>query len=173
MVLITETSFSLETDPGSLDQERHYTIRCNVMQVIFSAKTAPRRHGLKLPGTFWLNVSHSAVGERLQSSCLGCGDKPDGRMIMHELHALDSKKLVVTRPAESLNEWKPQTGLERKGLPDAPASMKAVMTSSMCASCLYIANVAGASSFEACPKLQRRSPASPPQHFRPPMRPLP
>ncbi|HEV3385387.1 MAG TPA: hypothetical protein VG097_11280 [Gemmata sp.] len=47
-------------------------------------------------------------------------DKPDGRMIMHELHALDSKKLVATRPAESLNEWKPQTGLERKGLPDAP-----------------------------------------------------
>jgi hypothetical protein len=40
MVPTTETSFSFETDPGSLDQERYYTIRCNIMQVIFSAKTA-------------------------------------------------------------------------------------------------------------------------------------
>jgi hypothetical protein len=32
MVLITETSFSFETDPGSLDQERYYTIRCNIQE---------------------------------------------------------------------------------------------------------------------------------------------
>ena len=39
MVLITETSFSFETDPGNLDQEKHYTIRCNIMHDIFR----PRR----------------------------------------------------------------------------------------------------------------------------------
>jgi hypothetical protein len=36
---------------------------------------------------------------------------------MHELHALDSEKLVVKRDA--VNEWKPQAGLARKELPDA------------------------------------------------------
>jgi hypothetical protein len=45
--------------------------------------------------------------------------KLPGRRIIHEFHALDTDKLVVTRPKESLNEWKPQAGLERKELPDA------------------------------------------------------
>jgi hypothetical protein len=42
-----------------------------------------------------------------------------GRVVAHELHALDSEKLVVTR--DSANEWKPEAGLARKELPDAPA----------------------------------------------------
>ena len=37
---------------------------------------------------------------------------------MHEFHALDSDKLLVSRP-KALNEWKPQAGLARKELPDA------------------------------------------------------
>jgi hypothetical protein len=41
-----------------------------------------------------------------------------GRVIAHELHALDSEKLVVKR--DSPNEWKPKVGLERKVVPDAP-----------------------------------------------------
>ena len=41
-----------------------------------------------------------------------------GRRIMHEFHALDSDKLLVSRP-KALNEWKPQAGLARKELPDA------------------------------------------------------
>src|SRR5262245_56574508 len=45
----------------------------------------------------------------------------DGRQLMHEFHALDPEKLVVTRPKEALNEWKPKAGLERKELADAPA----------------------------------------------------
>lgn len=42
-----------------------------------------------------------------------------GRQINHELHALDPEKLVVSRPKDALNEWKPQAGLERKELPDS------------------------------------------------------
>ncbi len=41
-----------------------------------------------------------------------------GRRIIHELHALDVEKLSVRRP-NTLNEWKPQAGLERKQLADA------------------------------------------------------
>jgi hypothetical protein len=44
-----------------------------------------------------------------------------GRKVIHEFHALDREKLVVTRPGEPLNEWTPQAGLARKELPDAPA----------------------------------------------------
>src|SRR5205807_10417010 len=33
----------------------------------------------------------------------------------------DPEKLLVSRPKEALNEWKPQAGLERKVLPDAGA----------------------------------------------------
>jgi hypothetical protein len=43
----------------------------------------------------------------------------NARRIEHELHALDPEKLVVERDA--LNQWKPQEGLARKELPDAPA----------------------------------------------------
>ena len=42
-----------------------------------------------------------------------------GRKILHELLALDRDKLMVRRPSGALNEWKPQTGLARKELPDA------------------------------------------------------
>ena len=40
-------------------------------------------------------------------------------MVMHELHALDAEKLVVRR--DEFNEWKPEAGLARKELPEAPA----------------------------------------------------
>jgi uncharacterized protein (TIGR03067 family) len=43
-----------------------------------------------------------------------------GRKVLHELLALDRDKLLVSRPSGALNEWKPQAGLERKELPDAP-----------------------------------------------------
>ena len=46
--------------------------------------------------------------------------KPPGRKMNHELHALDPEKLLVTRPKEVLNEWKPEAGLARKELTDAP-----------------------------------------------------
>src|SRR5438105_3066933 len=46
-------------------------------------------------------------------------EKLPGRQVMHELHALDPEKLLVTR--NEYNQWKPQAGLGRKELPDAPA----------------------------------------------------
>jgi hypothetical protein len=58
-------------------------------------------------------------------SAVGCifsqqDPKLPGRRVMHELHALDSDKLLVRRP-KALNEWKPQAGLARNPLPDAGA----------------------------------------------------
>jgi hypothetical protein len=44
--------------------------------------------------------------------------KLPGRRVIHEFHALDPERLLVSRP-NALNEWKPQAGLERKELPDA------------------------------------------------------
>ena len=48
---------------------------------------------------------------------------PGARRIEHEFHALDVEKLVVERDA--LNQWKPQEGLARQELPDAPAPAEA------------------------------------------------
>ena len=45
-------------------------------------------------------------------------EKLPGRQIMHELHALDTEKLLVKR--DEYNQWKPEAGLARKELPDAP-----------------------------------------------------
>ncbi|HEY7314804.1 MAG TPA: hypothetical protein VH643_35985 [Gemmataceae bacterium] len=44
-------------------------------------------------------------------------EKLPGRQIMHELHALDSEKLLVKR--DEYNQWKPQAGFARAELPDA------------------------------------------------------
>jgi hypothetical protein len=79
----------------------------------------------------WTNPSRSALQHGViflwlrdgRPAALGCifsqqDDKLPGRRVMHELHALDREKLVVSRP-KALNEWKPQTGLARKALPDA------------------------------------------------------
>jgi hypothetical protein len=44
-----------------------------------------------------------------------------GWTLLHEFHALDPEKLVVTRSKEEVNEWKPEAGLARKEIPGAPA----------------------------------------------------
>src|SRR5207248_2046382 len=56
-----------------------------------------------------------------------------GRKVYHEFHALDPERLVVTRPAGALNEWKPQAGLARSPLPDAgtPAATPAARLAQM------------------------------------------
>jgi hypothetical protein len=46
-------------------------------------------------------------------------EKLPGRTMLHELHALDSEKLVVKRDA--YNQWEPQAGLARSELPGAGA----------------------------------------------------
>jgi hypothetical protein len=56
-------------------------------------------------------------------AAIGCifsqkDDKLPGRRLLHELHALDRDKLLVSR-TNAINEWKPQAGLARKELPGA------------------------------------------------------
>src|SRR5205814_8213202 len=70
-------------------------------------------------------------------AALGCffsqpATKLPGRRVFHEFHALDAEKLIVTR-SDTLNEWKPQAGLERKQLPDAgtPADTPAARLAQM------------------------------------------
>ena len=78
----------------------------------------PVRQGLQQGVIFlWLRDGRPAA--------LGCiFSQPDGKLpgrrLMHEFHALDRDKLLVSRP-DALNEWKPQTGLERQELSAAPA----------------------------------------------------
>src|SRR5438552_7364258 len=79
----------------------------------------------------WLNPDRNAQQGTLflwlregRPAALACifshpHEKLPGRQIMHELHALDSEKLLVKR--DEYNQWKPETGLARKELPDAPA----------------------------------------------------
>jgi hypothetical protein len=76
----------------------------------------PVRSGLQQGVCFlWLRDGRPAAFSSIFS-------QPDaklpGRRIYHEFHALDAEKLLVSRP-NAPNEWKPQAGLERKGLPDA------------------------------------------------------
>jgi hypothetical protein len=83
----------------------------------------------KQPVFEWLNPARSDQQGALfvwlrdgRPAALACifshpEDKRPGRKIMHELHALDPEKLVVSR--DEYNQWKPQAGFMRKELPDA------------------------------------------------------
>jgi hypothetical protein len=77
----------------------------------------PTREGLQQGVVFvWLRDGRpAAIGSIFSQP----NEKPAGRQVIHELHALDSERLVVTRVAGALNEWKPQAGLARKELADA------------------------------------------------------
>lgn len=85
----------------------------------------PVRQGLQQGVVFlWLRDGWPAA--------LGCiFSEPEGqlkgRKVIHEFHALDTEKILVSRPAGVLNEWKPEAGLARKELPDAgiPAASRA------------------------------------------------
>jgi hypothetical protein len=94
-------------------------------------ESAPdRKLELKKEPVFeWLNPARSAQQGAVflwlregRPAALACifshpHDKLPGRQIMHELHALDSEKLLVKR--DEYNQWKPQAGLARAELPDA------------------------------------------------------
>jgi hypothetical protein len=84
----------------------------------------------KEPVFEWLNPARSAQQGAVflwlrdgRPAALACifshpHNKLPGRQIVHELHALDPEKLLVKR--DEYNQWKPQAGLERKELPEAP-----------------------------------------------------
>jgi hypothetical protein len=76
----------------------------------------PVRSGLQQGVIFlWLRDGRPAA---LGSIFSQPEEKLPGRRLMHEFHALDRDKLLVSRH-NAWNEWKPQAGLERKELPDA------------------------------------------------------
>jgi len=78
----------------------------------------PTREGVQQGVIFvWLRDGRPSA---LASVFSQAHDKPVGRQLIHEMHALDPEKLVVTR-ANAMNEWVPQAGLARKELTDAPA----------------------------------------------------
>ncbi len=79
----------------------------------------------------WTNPSRSTLqqgviflwlrdGRPAAIGCIFSQKDPElpGRRVIHELHALDRDKLRVSR-SNALNEWKPQSGLERKEILDA------------------------------------------------------
>jgi hypothetical protein len=79
----------------------------------------PIREGLQQGVVYlWLQDGRPAA---LASIFSQPTEKPAGRQLNHEFHALAPEKLLVTRPAGVLNQWTPRAGLERKELPDAAA----------------------------------------------------
>jgi hypothetical protein len=106
---ISEYSMAVESDPK---KELQLT-----KEPVFEWSN-PVRQGLQQGVIFlWLRDGRPAV--------LGCiFSEPEGRLkgrkVIHEFHALDTDKLLVSRP-NALNEWKPKAGLERKELADAGA----------------------------------------------------
>jgi hypothetical protein len=98
-----------------------------------AVESAPRQalEFKKEPVFEWLNPARSAQQGAVflwlrdgRPAAIGCifsntDDKLPGRKVMHELHALDTEKLIVKR--DEYNQWKPRAGLTRKDLPDAAA----------------------------------------------------
>src|SRR5687768_8863323 len=79
----------------------------------------PTRNGGQQGVVFlWLRDGRPAAAGCIFSSPEPGAKFPGARRIEHEFHALDPEQLVVTRDA--LNQWKPQEGLARRELPDAP-----------------------------------------------------
>jgi hypothetical protein len=77
----------------------------------------PTRDGVQQGAVFvWLRDGRPAALGCIFSHPYG---KAPNRKVNHELHALDPEKLVVTRDTE--NQWKPEAGLARQELTDAPA----------------------------------------------------
>ena len=79
----------------------------------------PVREGVQQGAVFvWLRDGRPAALCSIFSEPEG---RHKGRKLIHEFHALDPEKLLVSRPAPQLNDWRPEAGLARKELPEAPA----------------------------------------------------
>jgi hypothetical protein len=106
----SEYSMALEADPKKVLEFKK--------EPVFEWSN-PTRQGLQQGVVFvWLRDGRPAA---LGSIFSQPHDKPAGRLVVHEFHALDPEKVAVTRPKGALNEWKPRAGLTRKELTDAPA----------------------------------------------------
>jgi hypothetical protein len=104
---IAEYSLAIETAPKK-ELER-------TKEPVFEWSN-PVRQGLQQGAVFlWLRDGRPAALACIFSQPEGL---TLGRRVIHEFHALDRDKLLVSR-AKAVNEWKPQAGLGRKELPDA------------------------------------------------------
>lgn len=83
----------------------------------------PTRHDQQGVVFLWLRDGRPAA---LASVFSHPNEKYPGRQIMHELHALDSEKLLVKR--DSYHQWKPQAGLVRTELTEVPAPSTTPLT---------------------------------------------
>ncbi len=85
------------------------------------------RDGLKVQGTafVWLRDGRPAAICSIYSEP---EERLKGRKLYHEFHALDREKLIVSRPRSALNQWKPEAGLVRKEIPDAPVPAETAST---------------------------------------------
>jgi hypothetical protein len=108
--------------------------RKEISQYSLAVESAPKKE-LELrkePVLEWSNPIRQGVQQGViflwlrdgRPAAVGCiFSEPEGRLkgrkVIHEFHALDREKLLVSRPEGALNEWKPEVGLERKELPDA------------------------------------------------------
>jgi len=86
---------------------------------VFEWSNAVRSGGVQQGIVFlWLRDGRpAAIGDFFSEPASKLG----GRRVIHEFHALDTEKLIVTRPMGALNEWNPEVGLVRNELTDAPA----------------------------------------------------
>jgi hypothetical protein len=107
--------------------------RREIAEYSLAVESAPKKkiELQKGPIFEWTNPIRSTLQQGLiflwlregRPAALGCifsqkDPSLPGRRIIHELHALDTEKLLVSR-ANAMNEWKPQTGLQRREIPDA------------------------------------------------------
>jgi hypothetical protein len=112
--------------PVYLGEAREYTIAAASApkkplavkpEPVFEWSNPTRNRGQQGVVFLWLRDGRPAAAACIFSSPdMGF---PGARRIEHEFHALDPEQLVVAR--DSFNQWKPQEGLARRELPDAPA----------------------------------------------------
>jgi hypothetical protein len=103
-----------------------------ISEYSMAVETAPKQElELKKEPVFeWSNPIRSGLQQGVvflwlrdgRPSALGCvfsqpEAKLPGRRIIHEFHALDAEKLLVSRPGR-YNQWRPQAGLARAEFPD-------------------------------------------------------
>jgi hypothetical protein len=107
--------------------------RKEIAEYSMAVETAPRKRleCTKEPVFEWSNPVRQGLQQGViflsvrdgRRAVLGCifsepEDRLKSRKVIREFHSLDRDKLLVSRQS-ALNEWKPQTGLKRKELPEA------------------------------------------------------
>jgi hypothetical protein len=132
MVLLSVLLAVAAADPDTSLAKKMLPIYVKEVQTYSLAVESAPKQPLELkkePVFEWLNPDRNAQQGAVflwlrdgRPAALACifsqpHEKLPGRQIMHELHALDTEKLLVKR--KEYNQWKPEGGLARKELPNA------------------------------------------------------